>query len=73
MNNTNQILTVSAYLNGEYGHKDIYVGVPAVINSNGARELLTLELTQDEQEKLDNSCNVLKENMEIIRKSLNEN
>ena len=73
MNNSSHILTVSAYLNGEYGHKDIYVGVPAVINSNGARELLTLELTQDEQEKLDNSCNVLKENMEIIRKSLNEN
>ena len=73
MNNTNQILTVSAYLNGEFGHKDIYIGVPAVINSNGARELLTLELTHDEQEKLDTSCNVLKENMEIIRKSLNNN
>lgn len=36
MNDTNEILTVSAYLNGEYGHKDIYVGVPAIINSNGA-------------------------------------
>ena len=73
MNNTNQILTVSAYLNGEYGWNDIYIGVPAVINSNGAREILNLELTGDEQEKLDGSCNVLKENMEIIRKCLNEN
>ena len=40
LNNTNEILTVSAYLNGEYGHKDIYIGVPAIINSDGARELL---------------------------------
>lgn len=44
LNDTNEILTVSAYLNGEYGHKDIYIGVPAIINSNGARELLELEL-----------------------------
>ena len=36
MNDTNEILTVSAYLNGEYKQKDIYVGVPAVINSHGA-------------------------------------
>lgn len=71
MNDTNEILTVSAYLNGEYGHKDIYIGVPAVINSNGARELLELELAKENQEKLDNSCKILSENMENIRKALN--
>lgn len=73
MNDTNEILTVSAYLNGEYGHKDIYIGVPAVINSNGARELLELELSKENQEKLDNSCKILSENMENIRKVLNTN
>lgn len=71
MNDTNEILTVSAYLNGEYGHKDIYIGVPAVINSNGARELLKLDLAKENQEKLDNSCKILTENMENIRRSLN--
>ena len=71
MNDTNQILTVSAYLNGEYGHKDIYVGVPAIINSNGARELLELKLDKENQDKLDNSCKILSENMENIRKALN--
>ncbi len=70
MNDTNEILTVSAYLNGEYGHKDIYVGVPAVINSNGARELLELKLDKENQDKLDNSCKILTENMENIRKAL---
>ena len=71
MNDTNEILTVSAYLNGEYGHKDIYIGVPAVINSNGARELLELNLDKENQDKLDNSCRILTENMENIRKALN--
>ena len=70
LNDTNEILTVSAYLNGEYGHKDIYIGVPAIINANGARELLELELSPVKQEKLDNSCQILKENMEKIRKVL---
>lgn len=60
--NENAILTVSAYLkDGEYGQDDIYIGVPAVINSTGVRELLKLELTQEEQAKLDESCKVLKE------------
>ncbi len=71
MNDTNEILTVSAYLNGEYGHKDIYIGVPAVINSNGARELLKLDLAKENQEKLDKSCKILSENMDNIRKALN--
>ena len=70
LNNTNEILTVSAYLNGEYGHKDIYIGVPAIINSNGARELLELELNPEDQKKLDESCKILTENMNSIRKVL---
>ena len=61
LDNENSILTVSTYLsNGQYGQDDIYIGVPAVINSNGVRELLDLELNEKEQEKLDNSCNIIK-------------
>lgn len=70
LNDTNEILTVSAYLNGEYNHKDIYIGVPAIINSKGARELLELELNADDQARLDNSCKILSENMEQIRKEM---
>lgn len=70
LNNTNEILTVSAYLNGEYNQKDIYIGVPAVINSNGARELLELNLAPENQKKLDNSCNILRELMNEVRKEL---
>jgi len=62
LNNENSILTVSTYLkDGQYGQDDIYIGVPAVINSNGVRELLDLDLAEDEQAKLDNSCKLIKE------------
>ena len=61
LDNENSIITVSAYLkDGAYGQDDIYIGVPAVINSNGVRELLELELNEEEQEKLNNSCNIIK-------------
>ena len=60
INDENTILTVSTYLkDGEYGQDDIYIGVPAIINSNGVRELLNLELSKEEQEKLDNSCKII--------------
>ena len=60
--NENAILTVSTYLkDGEYGQDDVFIGVPAIINSNGVRELITLDLNKEEQEKLNNSCNIIKE------------
>lgn len=62
LDNDNSILTVSAYLkDGEYGQDDIYIGVPAVINKNGVRELLFLELTDEEQERLNSSCRIIKD------------
>ncbi len=57
----NAILTVSTYLDHKYGQDDIYIGIPAVIGKNGVRELVELSLNDYEQEKLDNSCKVIKE------------
>lgn len=70
LNDTNQILTVSAYLDGQYGQKDIYIGVPCIINCNGVREILELKLDIENQRKLDNSANILHEMMDDIRKIL---
>ena len=67
MNNTNEILTVSTYLDNKYGQKDIYLGAPVIINSNGAVELLELNLTQEEQEKLNNSANIINTHFENIK------
>lgn len=62
LDNDNSILTVSTYLkDGQYGQDDIFIGVPAIINGDGVRGLLKLELNDEEQEKLNNSCRIIKE------------
>lgn len=56
----NSILTVSAYLEGEYGQKDVYAGVPCVIGRNGVVGKLHLDLTDEELSKMQNSCDILR-------------
>ncbi|MBP3256066.1 MAG: L-lactate dehydrogenase [Clostridia bacterium] len=68
MNDTNEILTVSSYLNNKYGENDIYLGVPTVLNSYGARELLELNLTKQEQLQFSTSANIIRENYNKIEK-----
>lgn len=64
----NSVLTVSAYLDGEYGQNDIFIGVPAVVNRNGIRQVVELKLNEEEQDKFVNSVNVLKQTMEPVFK-----
>ena len=73
LNDENAIMPVSTYLEGEYGHKGIFIGVPAIINRNGVREILELKLEEKEQEKFDNSCQILSQSIkENIDKIINE-
>ena len=57
----NSVLTVSAKMCGEYGQRDVFIGVPCIIGRNGVKEIVELNLTQDEKAKFDNSASVLKE------------
>ena len=61
LDDENSILTVSTYLGNQYGQNDIYIGVPAIINRDGVRELIELNLNEYEQEKLNHSCNLIRE------------
>ena len=61
LNNENCILPVSTLQNGEYGQEGIFIGVPAIINGEGVKEILKLRLTEEEQAKFDNSVNTLKQ------------
>ena len=70
LNNENAILTVSTELNGEYKQHNIFNGVPAVINHTGVADILNLPLNQQDQEKFDNSCQILKELRDGIETSL---
>ena len=49
LNDENSVFTVSSYLKGEYGERGIYIGVPAVVNRNGVREILEMELESVKQ------------------------
>lgn len=57
----NKVIPVSAMLHGEYGENGIYAGVPAVINSQGVKELVEYHLSETELEELARSFEVIKE------------
>ena len=57
-------MPLSVYLDGEYEHKDIFIGVPAVINRSGIRNIIEIPLSDAEQEKMDLSANTLKKVLE---------
>lgn len=66
LNDENSIFTVSAYLKGEYGENGFYIGVPAVVNSDGVREIVEIDLSDEEKSKFTASCNIIKEMIEDI-------
>jgi L-lactate dehydrogenase len=70
LENENSVLTVSAYLEGEYGQNDIFIGVPAVVNRDGIKQVVELDLNEDEKEKFTNSVNVLKKTMDPVFKNI---
>lgn len=57
---TKRILPVCAYLGGEYGKKDIYLGVPVKLGRRGVEEIIELRLTDDEKIALDRSADAVK-------------
>lgn len=60
----NAIMPISMYQNGEYGHSGMFIGVPAIINRNGIKEMVKLNLDSKGQEKFDYSCEVLNKMIE---------
>ena len=64
LDDENSILTVSTYQNNEYGQKGMYIGVPAIINKNGVKDILELKLNEEDQKKFNHSCEIMKENIE---------
>ena len=60
LHNENAIVTVSAPQNGEYGQEGLYIGVPAIVNRDGIREIVHLPLNEVDKGKFDHSCNELK-------------
>ncbi|AGL01405.1 malate dehydrogenase [Desulfoscipio gibsoniae] len=62
-----RILPVAAYLNGEYGEKEIYLGVPAIIGGNGVEKILEVDLTEDEKAALQKSIQSVRNVMTLVK------
>lgn len=60
-------LTVSVMLNGQYGIKNVYAGLPAVIGKNGVEDIIVLDLKENERTAFIESCNFLKETADAIK------
>ena len=66
LNDRRRLLPCSAYLNGEYGMEDVYIGVPIILGKNGVEEIIQLDLKEIEINKLQNSGSFYKEQLQNI-------
>ncbi len=65
-----RLLPTAAYLQGEYGLNDIYLGVPCLLGCRGVKKILEVKLTSQEQEALAISANSVKKNVNLALESL---
>ena len=61
-------LPCAAHLNGEYGFKDIYAGVPVIIGSNGVEKIIEINLSKREKDDFDKSIKSVQDLFEAARK-----
>ncbi|MED4037567.1 malate dehydrogenase [Niallia taxi] len=64
--NQRRVLPTVAYLDGEYGYSDIYLGVPTILGGNGIEQVIELELTEEEKTALDKSVSSVKNVLKVL-------
>ena len=68
LKNQKKLLPCAAYLNGEYGIKNLYLGVPVIIGKDGVEKVIEIKLNDKEKENFDISINAVKELFEAAVK-----
>jgi malate dehydrogenase len=63
-----RVVPAAAYLDGEYGYKDLYIGVPVVIGAGGVEKVVNIQLSADEKAMLDKSAGAVRELIEASKK-----
>lgn len=61
------VMPSSVLLDGEYGYKDITLGVPVVLGADGVHEIIELKLDDDMKAKLDVSVNSIQEGIDVLK------
>lgn len=62
-----RVLPAIAYLEGEYGYNDLYLGVPVILGGKGIEEVIELDLTEEEKAALDKSADSVRNVMEVLQ------
>jgi len=65
-----KVLPCAAYLEGEYGIKGLFVGVPVKLGAKGIEQIYQIKLTSEEQAMLNKSAAAVAELVEVIRKKM---
>ena len=73
INDLKKTLPCAAYLNGEYGVKGFYVGVPVIIGSRGVEKIIELKLNSSEKKQFNKSVNAVKNLTKLADKLLKKN
>lgn len=66
LNDSKETIPASAYLDGEYGNRDICIGVPVVFGKSGAERITELDLSVDERAAFGKSCAVVREGISAL-------
>ena len=66
--NQRRIFPVCIKLEGEYGIKDCYLGVPVILGKNGIEKIIELDLTKDEKALMESSRKAVREVMDVLEK-----
>ncbi|HIP28778.1 MAG TPA: malate dehydrogenase [Sulfurovum sp.] len=69
LNDSRIVLSSSVLLDGEYGYKDVTLGVPVVLGSNGVEKIIELELDDATKTKLDTSVASIQEGIDILKEN----
>jgi malate dehydrogenase len=62
-----RVVPAAAYLDGEYGYKDLYMGVPVVIGAGGVEKVVNIQLTSEEKAMLEKSAGAVRELIEASK------
>jgi malate dehydrogenase len=62
-----KILPCAAYLQGEYGIQDLFIGVPVKLGAGGAEEIIEITLTEEEQQALQKSADAVQELKDLLK------
>jgi malate dehydrogenase len=66
LHNEHRLLPVTAHLKGEYGHRDVYIGVPVILGRGGVEKVVVVETTPAERSQLDASAAAVKADLALL-------